>query len=86
MSKNLPVPEHKRAPVNARWFWYIAPPAALTLLYRTIPPHVRRKWNPRGRSTSHTGLAAILAGGGWMAFLLFALPRALMPDKYDFGW
>lgn len=86
MTKNLPVPEGEHAPKNFKWLWWVAPPAAITMAYRAIPPDVRSKWNRKGRSTSHTGMAAILAGGGWMAFMLFALPRALMPDKYDFGW
>jgi hypothetical protein len=35
---------------------------------------MRRVWNPKGNASSHKGLAAILAGGGWTAFFLYALP------------
>jgi hypothetical protein len=74
-TKNLPVPEGPVAPLNARYFWYIAPPAMLTLAYRAIPPDVRRRlWNRHGGATSHLAVRAIMAGGGWAAFLTHALP------------
>lgn len=72
-TKNTPVPPGPVAPLNLRYFWYVAPPAFITLAYRAIPPRVRGKW---GRtSTSHIALRTILAGGGWSAFLIFSRPR-----------
>src|SRR5262245_14497412 len=70
--RNLPVPAAPRAPLSFTWLWWIGPPAVITLAYRTI---ARRLWNRSGGSTSHVGLAAILAGGGWRAFAWYAMPR-----------
>jgi hypothetical protein len=75
--KNLPVPAHTRAPAGHRWLWWIGPPAVITAAYRLIPARTRRRWNPAGNATSHTALAAILAGGGWRAFWTHALPVSL---------
>lgn len=86
MRKNLPVPEGPVAPLNARYFWYIAPPAMLTLAYRAIPPGVRRSlWNRHGGATSHTAVRAIMAGGGWAAFFQYAV-LGLMTDPNGFKW
>lgn len=76
--KNLPVPPAPRAPVNVRWLWWIGPPALITVLYRCIPPSVRRIWAKPTNSTSHYALAQILAGGGWRVFILSALPLGRM--------
>lgn len=77
MQRNLPVPPFVRAPLNLRWWWYIGPPAAITLAYRRIPAGLR--WRGRG-SNSHLALAAILAGGGWAAFERHAFPHVTMKD------
>jgi len=71
--KNTPVPPGPVAPLDFRYFWYVAPPAFLTLAYRAIPPSTRGRWGTG--STSHIALRAILAGGGWAAFLFYGLPR-----------
>lgn len=75
---NLPVPSGPRAPKNFRWLWWVAPPAAITIAYRTIPPRVRGLWNPDKSASSHTGLANILAGGGWSAFISAAIPWGML--------
>jgi hypothetical protein len=70
--ENIPVPSGPRAKRNLRWVWWIAVPAAITIVYRKVPPETRSKWNPRRTANSHLALAAILAGGGWRAFFHFA--------------
>lgn len=82
MRKNLPVPAHARAPFGLRWLWWIGPPAAITAAYRAIPPRTRSRWN-LGGATSHLGLAAILAGGGWRAFWHYAIPRPGVGDSWQ---
>lgn len=84
--RNLPVPAGPAAPRNWRWLWYIAPPAAATRTYRAIPPRVRSRW-ALGTSTSHLALRAILAGGGWRAFVFYALPSRApsLGWKEDYG-
>lgn len=88
--KNLPVPAGPSAPVNARWLWWIGPPAVITAAYRIIPPRLRSRWN-LGVSTSHLAMRQILSGGGWAAFMFSAFPRrsadgALMhPNPLEFG-
>lgn len=72
--KNLPVPAGLSAPVNARWLWWIGPPAAITAAYRLIPPRIRGRW-ALGASTSHLAMRQILSGGGWAAFVFCAFPR-----------
>lgn len=69
MSKNLPVPDGPRAPMNMKWLWWIGPPAAIVRAYRLIPTRIRAGWNPR--STSHLAMAEILNGGGWTAFKFY---------------
>ena len=71
-TKNIPVPPGPVAPLNLRFLWYIAPPAVITVSYRLIPPRLRR-WG--AGSTSHIALRAIMAGGGWSAFLDYGVPR-----------
>jgi len=73
MNTNLPVPAGPRAPISHKWVWWIGPPLLLTLLYRQIPPRIRRLWSG-GSSSSHFALAAILAGGGWAALVKYAIP------------
>lgn len=72
-TKNTPVPPGPVAPLDLRYFWYVAPPALITAAYRAIPPRVRGAWGHG--STSHTALRAILAGGGWAAFAFYSRPR-----------
>lgn len=83
-SANLPLPAAYRAPVNFRWFWWVGPPAAITWLYRCIPPRIRSWWCKPGNSTSHFILASILAGWGWRAFLVGIIPVRIEGEK--FGW
>jgi hypothetical protein len=86
MTANIPVPSGPRAPINLRWLWWVGPPALITFLYRTLlPPKLRRLWCPPGNSTSHEALANILAGHGWFAFFLFALPRK-STGAFRFEW
>lgn len=82
---NLPVPAGPRAPVNLAWFVHTGPPAAIIWAYRTLfPPRFRQDWN-NGVSTSHEGLAAVLApGGGWKAFARYTTPRLATRKQHGF--
>jgi hypothetical protein len=82
---NLPVPEGPRAPVTLAWFLTTAPPAAIIWTYRHgFSPEKRAGWN-NGISTSHEGMAAVLApGGGWKAFRKYTTPRLRTRRQHGF--
>jgi hypothetical protein len=84
--KNLPVPDGPVAPLNWRYFWYVAPPAALTVAYRAIPPRIRRRWSLGGASTSHLAVRSIMAGGGWAAFAAMAVPYVSVYRREPGHW
>jgi hypothetical protein len=86
-TRNIPVPAYVKAPASHRWLWQLGPPALITAAYRLVPPRVRRRlWNPSGGATSHTAMAAILAGGGWKAFMFYALPFHGRVDGPNMWW
>lgn len=84
--KNLPVPATPRAPINPAWFVMHGPPAAIVWAYRSlIPAYRRRNWN-HDVSTSHKGMADVLApGNGWKALAHYATPQIATRRRHRFA-